>query len=502
MKITFKHFLAAAIASLSAISFSLIAGCGDTSQYQLSTCNQTVQHLTDTAQNVTFNRSYTGKNFQVYIDGAISDYSAVDEHITSLNGIADILEEKVALGEIPSAQFTCYICADGVPFSAQDDGAVVMFPLGLSEEEAFGWILSALLANDGLPYGVYAGIAALWLDEGFTKLPATAIEGSFITELQFPLYEENNLPAKQRALAWNFSYTLAADWAEDGGTASALAALSRAELEEYLLFNYNLTLPEYSFTPYSSDYEYKVTAPGLTYYIDRDFSDRYLSEKEFTARYDMLAEWLKDNARSAESVREFFSLKDMCGIEVYLENSSDPASADWGYITSTARSRVIRCYTAGVFSMGYVYHMLDYSGNNGFLRDTYMSMLAESSVFSRMVYYKIFSGQARNFAYTATEKQFYTKAMELYNNCSSEPASPQSFNILLFADCFAALAIVDEDVPSAQLNLISEAVYVLRTYGSDALAEIDGKWNTVEISGKTLAEIDAEWESYIISCFG
>ncbi len=77
-------------------------------------------------------------------------------------------------------------------------------------------------------------------------------------------------------------------------------------------------------------YEYKVTAPGLTYYIDRDFSDRYLSEKEFTARYDMLAEWLKDNARSAESVREFFGLKDMCGIEVYLENSSDPASADWG----------------------------------------------------------------------------------------------------------------------------------------------------------------------------
>ena len=266
----------------------------------------------------------------MYIDGAISDYSAVDEHITSLNGIADILEEKVALGELPSAQFTCYICADGVPFSAQDDGAVVMFPLGLSEEEAFGWILSALLANGGLPYGVYAGIAALWLDEGFTKLPATAIDGSFITELQFPLYEENNLPAKQRALAWNFSYTLAADWAEDGGTASALAALSRAELEEYLLFNYNLTLPEYSFTPYSSDYEYKVTAPGLTYYIDRDFSDRYLSEKEFTARYDMLAEWLKDNARSAESVREFFSLKDMCGIEVYLENSSDPASADWG----------------------------------------------------------------------------------------------------------------------------------------------------------------------------
>ena len=92
MKITFKHFLAAAVASLSAISFSLIAGCGDTPQYQLSTCNQTVQHLTDAAQNVTFNRSYTGKNFQVYIDGAISDYSAVDEHITSLNGIADILE--------------------------------------------------------------------------------------------------------------------------------------------------------------------------------------------------------------------------------------------------------------------------------------------------------------------------------------------------------------------------------------------------------------------------
>ncbi len=152
--------------------------------------------------------------------------------------------------------------------------------------------------------------------------------------------------------------------------------------------------------------------------------------------------------------------------------------------------------------MGYAYHVLDYSGNNGFLRDTYMSMLAESSVFSRMAYYKIFSGQARNFAYTATEKQFYTKAMELYNNCSSEPASPQSFNILLFADCFAALAIMDEDVPSAQLNLISEAVYVLRTYGSDALAEIDGKWNTVEISGKMLAEIDAEWESYIMSCFG
>ena len=63
MKITFKHILAAAVASLSAISFSLIAGCGDTSQYQLSTCNQTVQHLTDAAQNVTFNRSYTGKNF-------------------------------------------------------------------------------------------------------------------------------------------------------------------------------------------------------------------------------------------------------------------------------------------------------------------------------------------------------------------------------------------------------------------------------------------------------
>ncbi len=31
MKITFKHILTAAVASLSAISFSLIAGCADTS---------------------------------------------------------------------------------------------------------------------------------------------------------------------------------------------------------------------------------------------------------------------------------------------------------------------------------------------------------------------------------------------------------------------------------------------------------------------------------------
>lgn len=95
---------------------------------------------------------------------------------------------------------------------------------------------------------------------------------------------------KEREFAWNFSYTLVKDWLDGGRTETQLTDLTKEQLNDYLEEEYRISLPDYEFSPYSSQYEYKVLQDRFTYYINKEYRDLILPEEDFTTAYDDLCD--------------------------------------------------------------------------------------------------------------------------------------------------------------------------------------------------------------------
>ena len=206
--------------------------------------------------------------------------------------------------------------------TTQSEGTVVSFSSEISEEEGLAWVLNAVSDNEELPYGIYAGLSAYWLDEGkYSLLIKMSIAGAeCLTDLQFPLYEQNNMEPKEREFAWNFSYTLVKDWLDGGRTETQLADLTKEQLNAYLQKEYRISLPDYEFSPYSSQYEYKVSQDCFTYYINKEYRDLILPDEDFTTAYDDLCDWLEDNRRVQRDADELFDVYNMYDINIYLDD--------------------------------------------------------------------------------------------------------------------------------------------------------------------------------------
>ena len=175
------------------------------------------------------------------------------------------------LGEKGLDEFITYYLSDEIICNyrtTKSEGTVVSFSSGISEEEGLAWVLNAVSENEELPYGIYAGLSAHWLDKGdYSLLIKTSIAGAgCLTDLQFPLYEQNNMEPKEREFAWDFSYTLVKDWLDGGRTETQLTDLTKEQLNDYLEEEYRISLPDYEFSPYSSQYEYKVLQDRFTYH--------------------------------------------------------------------------------------------------------------------------------------------------------------------------------------------------------------------------------------------
>ena len=96
---------------------------------------------------------------------------------------------------------------------------------------------------------------------------ASSIENTkCLTELQFPLYEQNNLPEQERTYAWSFSTYLVESMISQGKTENEIITMDRDTLDIWLKEYLNISLPYYSFEPYSTQYEYRVT-DGLFYLL-------------------------------------------------------------------------------------------------------------------------------------------------------------------------------------------------------------------------------------------
>lgn len=371
----------------------------------------------------------------------------------------------------------------------------ISYPLSISDEEVLAWILQAQFdSGDSLPYGVFAGVAAFWLKKNYFQFAFSSIEGAeYLTELQFPLYESNNLPEKQRTYAWGFSYNIVAEWVHSGKNEKELMSLNIQELSLYLIEKYNVVLPDYCFFPYSSEYEYLINQGCFTYYVNKEYNDLILPKSRFNTSYNYLSDWLKDNSKTTDDSNKLFGVSSMYSINVYLDDGLKSAG-----ITGEAYSNYIRIYSVGAFSHEYIHHILFQKGKSGYLYEVIPELHANNSKYANFMWYYLFSGEAKNFPYdkSVNEKKSYTDALQLYNSKSAFVASFDNFNFWLFADCFSSLNTKIGQQFISRLQSDSLHYYIAKMYGDDYVWQLNLNDN-IMIAGKTYSEVSYEWVDYL-----
>ena len=478
---------------LCVVSVGVLSSCKEkyTARYNLEDCyKQSIDQ--------DYTKKYTGENYTAYFALSIDDVKTIDSWIDRFSEISSLLREK----EIDNS-LTYFVGNGNVVKSWKDENskAVIQLPSKMEKDEAFAWVLSEQFGNDELPYGVYAGIAAYWLNETDNKYDTvnfSQIESAgYLTELQFPIYETDNLPDKEKTFAWDFSYTLVKDWFESGKMPSELVQLTKAELDEYLQTNYNVALPNYSFSPDSSTSEYKVEQGIFTYYINKQFRDAILPENVFSMTYNHLSAWLKDNWAMKEDSDKTFGIYDMYDISVYVDDGKDSVIS--GYASSGARN-YINIYSVGAFSHEYIHHILYYKGDSGYLSEVLPELQANNSKYSNLMWYHLFSGNSPYvYSEKANEKKTYEQAMELYNKRSPYEASAENFNFWLFADCFSAIHTKKGTAFISRLQPDSLTYFIAKEYGTEYIWKINvDNSEDLMIGDKTYLEVlEIEWLAYL-----
>ena len=88
--------------------------------------------------------------------------------------------------------------------------------------------------------------------------------------------------------------------------------MTTTQLSDFMLARYGVSLPDYTFYPYSKASEYKVKQGVFTYFIDKQFVDNLFPQNVFRAsRYLVLADWLEDNRLATRLADDFFGITDM-----------------------------------------------------------------------------------------------------------------------------------------------------------------------------------------------
>ena len=456
-------------------------------RYDLESCAYTID-------GVSYTQKYVGENFTAHFDSTIKKAKTIDGWIDTLRDVSEILEEKgldtrtdYFVGGKTVAKFE----ADGDTFRA-------FLPAAITKEESLAWAVCAKIGNGELPYGVYAGVAANWLNEkngAYSVLTKEAIkDADYLTELQFPLYESGNLDDAARKTAWNFSYTLVRDLMSSGKSERELMSFTRSELSYYLASQYQITLPDYEFFPYDNDYEYRVEQGCFTYYINREYRDLVLPKEQFSTSYDYLSDWLKDNQRTKEESDAVFKSESMYDINVYL----DDGKRSYGR-TGEAFGSSITLYSVGSFSHEYIHHILFKMDKSGYLSEVFPELQANNSKYSNLMWYYLFSGKS-SYPYSkdTNEKATYQKAMQLYNKKSAKPAVAGQFDFWLFADCFSSLYTNRGEPFINRLQSNSLHRWIADTYGADIVWQLNTN-NNLNIDGKTYNEISYEWLDYLKS---
>ena len=348
-----------------------------------------------------------------------------------------------------------------------------------------------------MPFGIYAGVSGLLLNSPLCiDLPISSIENNtYYTDLQFPLYETNNLTDSGRKFAFSFAKRLIEDLLSENKTYENIFSMNKDELNLFLSEKYNILLPEYSFEPFSKEYEYKIKQNCFTYYINKEYKDLILPAEVFSTSYSFLTDWLDDNNKTTIESNKVFNISKMYDINVFLNDGLKSTG-----ISGYADDDYINIYSAGSFSHEYIHHILFYLGKNGNAREIIPEMHANTSKYAMAMWYYLFTGQSKTFPYNKEikEKEKYLKTLELYNKYSAENPATNSFNFWLFADCFSAI-YTNKGTPfihRAQTD--SLAYYIARVYGANYVWQLNINTQLV-IDGKPYSDIVEEWFNYIKS---
>jgi len=436
-----------------------------------------------------YDKQYSAGGATVYFGKGAGSRKRRDEWTETFVRFTELSSEN-ALGSVPTA----YVY-DGVVtvFADGKDGKIIVLSCDLDETTALGWLMWAQSGSAEAPYGVFYGLAAALTEEESGDFDVSSAKtAGYLTDLQFPIYENDNLAEAEREYARGFSRDVAERLLGGGKTPAEIAKIGKEELSAFLNENYGVGLTDFTFYPYSHDYEYKVEQAPFTYYINREFRDLILPETEFAATYDFLSDWLRDNAATTKITDETFKVRDMPHIDVSLADGLKSSG-----ISGEANADYIRIYSVGAFSHEYAHHALKQTGKHGRLSEVLPELHANFSKYSRKMWFYLCIGESATFPYDESidEKARYKAATELYTKKSTKPPTATDFDFWLFSDCLAALYLTPGETPLFRMQIDSLYNYIARTYGGECVMRInDGQ---TDLGGKTFDELRAEWYEYL-----
>lgn len=463
--------------------------------YETEDCSVSENEINNSSNTVNYNKKFAVGKTTLYFDSDLKEGQTVDKWIECVSKFNNILKQK---------EFVCvnavYLIDKLIANYKSDNGVISMsFKPETAEEEAFAWILQAVSGNDNLPYGVFAGLAADWLEiEEYSSFVHSSLDGAkYLTELQFPIYEKGNLPDGERAYAWSFSKYLVDSLIQSGKTEKQIIQMDSDELISFLNGKFGIISPDYTFYPNSTKYEYKVKQGCFTYYINREFNDLILPKSRFNTSYNFISDWLKDNSSTAKESNSVFGIGSMYDIDVYLDDGLKSNGIS-GEAYSNASTNYIKIYSVGSFSHEYIHHILYKNGKSGNLREVFTEFHANTSKYSNLMWYYLLSGKCETYPYSdeIREKQTYLETIKLYNKISAFEASPDNFNYWLYADCFSLLYTNKGEKWISRLQHNSCMYYIDRMYGSDSLWLLNSVV-TLPIDGKSYETIVYEWMDYL-----
>lgn len=473
-----------------------------TSKYQLNSCDLTIQENNNPSNSLDFNSKYEILNAYIYFDTKSITAKMIDEIVDAFYEFEDLFTEK-NINKFPK----CIYVNDRITFNLwkeESDALMFSMPNNASKEEILAWLLYFLFerTNNGendstAPYGLYAGISSYWLQVAkYKEFIASSIENAgCLTDLQFPLYEEGNLSEKERTYAWMFSTYLVKLMISQGKTENDVLTMEQNTLDMWLKEYLNISLPDYIFEPYSTQYEYRIKQGCFTYYVNKEYNDLILPVDIFSTKYSVLTEWLKDNEKTTKESNEVFNVSNMYDINVYLDDGLKSTG-----ITGYAYGDYINMYSVGSFSHEYIHHILFYLGQSGYAREVIPEMHANTSKYARAMWYYLLTGQAKKFPYNkeVKEKETYLKTIDLYKNYNAETPTVGNFNFWLFADCFSAIYTQKGTAFIHRVQTDSLAYYIARVYGANYVWQINMNTQIV-IAGKPYLDVVDEWYNYIKS---
>lgn len=469
-----------------------------TSKYVLVDCDVSVAERNNAVNTVRFEKKYESESFCLYFDTDGIDKKSIDITIDNFTKFKNIFDEK-NVDDFPN---NIYVSNDLV-FNEWNSETLHFSTPNASVEESLAWLLYfhynklTKSAKDemNLPFGLYAGISSYWLQlsEYDEFIPSNIENSGYLTELQFPLYEQNNLPLRERNYVWSFSTYIIKSMLSAGKTETEILSSDKNVLESWLEENLHVTLPDYSFEPYSKQYEYKIKQGCFTYYVNKEYNDLIIPRNIFSTSYDILSDWLKDNEKTTKESNDLFRINNMYNIDVYLDDGlKSPGISGYAY------DSYINIYSVGSFSHEYIHHILFFLDKNGNAREVIPEMHANTSKYSRAMWYYLFTGQAENFPYDQKlkEKELYSEALTLYSIYDANTPSADNFNFWLFADCFSAIHTKKGTPFIHRLQTDSLAYYIARVYGAEYVWKINSD-TEISIDGKPYSEIVEEWYLYI-----